>query len=251
MVDPSFWNLLVKSVTSASWLELAVLLFLVLLSILSWAVIIQKVNMLRLLKRQHLVFNDVFSTAAHSGEVAERGRGTGGPSLLYTVFSAGMLARAQAVPDPALTTAAIGDHLPLHSSRDPDERIRLVMEHALKSEMQRLNRHLQFLASAGSASPFIGLFGTVWGIMGTFQTLGNAKSASLQVLAPPIAAALIATAAGLAVAIPAVMAYNWITARLDEEEEGATCLMERLVHLVRANRSQADQGLTALPTNPA
>ena len=244
MVDHSFYNLLVKSLASASWIELGVMIFLLILSILSWAVIIMKVRSLRYLKLNHDLFNEVYSSALHSGEVTERGKGATGNSLLYAVFSAGLQARSQGVQTPILTPTEIGEHLALRSLRYPEERIRLAMEHALKAELKHLNLNLQFLASAGSASPFIGLFGTVWGIIGTFQTLGNAKSASLQVLVPPIAAALIATAAGLAVAIPAVMAYNWITARIDEEQEEATCLIERLVHLMRVHGSLADSKST-------
>jgi biopolymer transport protein TolQ len=240
MAAPSFWGLLSESVMSSSVLEQGVLLFLVALSIMSWAVIIMKVRALGRMKRNGLVFTAAYANASHTGEVQERGRGDGGPSPLYAVFLAGMEARVHARAEATQTQPVDGDHIPLKSHRNLEERVRLAMEHALKAEMSRLGRHLQVLATAGSASPFIGLFGTVWGIMATFQTLGSAKSASLQVLAPPIAAALIATAAGLAVAIPAVMAYNWITARLEEEQEEATCLMERVLHVMRATGSLAE-----------
>ncbi len=76
-------------------------------------------------------------------------------------------------------------------------------------ETEKLERHLSFLATTGSASPFIGLFGTVWGIMNSFMSIGHAGSASLAVVAPGIAEALIATAMGLVAAIPAVIAYNY------------------------------------------
>ncbi|MFA5352908.1 MAG: protein TolQ [Thermodesulfovibrionales bacterium] len=80
-------------------------------------------------------------------------------------------------------------------------------------ESARLERYLNFLATTGSTSPFIGLFGTVWGIMGSFRGIGAAGSASLAVVAPGIAEALIATAIGLAAAIPAVVAYNYYLSR--------------------------------------
>jgi biopolymer transport protein TolQ len=108
------------------------------------------------------------------------------------------------------------------------------MQHTSKLEFTTLRWGLGFLASLASASPFIGLFGTVWGIMATFQNLGEAKSASLAVVAPGISAALIATAAGLAVAIPAVMAYNWFLAKLDEMQELTDMLVERVGLKVRA-----------------
>ena len=234
MSDNSFWGLISESVMSASLLEQGVLLFLIALSILSWAVIIMKLRGLRRMKANNQTFHTAFAGATHTGEVLEKGRPSIGSSPLYALFSAGIAARQQAKLDAAAAPVG-GDNFSLKTHRNLEERVRLAMEHALKAEMAHFSRHLQVLATAGSASPFIGLFGTVWGIMATFQTLGSAKSASLQVLAPPIAAALIATAVGLAVAIPAVMAYNFITSRLDEEGEEATCVMERVLHLLRAN----------------
>jgi biopolymer transport protein TolQ len=83
------------------------------------------------------------------------------------------------------------------------------MSNTCNTEMTRLESSLGFLATTGSASPFIGLFGTVWGIMETFQSIGTRGSATLAVVAPGISEALIATAAGLAAAIPAVIFYNY------------------------------------------
>ena len=102
------------------------------------------------------------------------------------------------------------------------------MEHASRNEFARMHRGMDVLASIASATPFIGLFGTVLGIMSTFQVLGSAKSASLSVVAPGIAAALIATALGLAVAIPAVFAYNSLMARMDELQEQSDMFNETL-----------------------
>jgi biopolymer transport protein ExbB/TolQ len=88
------------------------------------------------------------------------------------------------------------------------------MRSALKGELQRLEVGLPFLATVGSAAPFIGLFGTVWGIMNSFTSIAQQKDTSLAVVAPGIAEALFATALGLAAAIPAVMAYNMISVSL-------------------------------------
>ena len=85
----------------------------------------------------------------------------------------------------------------------------------LSRELDRLDEHLAFLATVGSTSPYIGLFGTVWGIMNSFMSLGNTKQATLAQVAPGIAEALIATAIGLFAAIPAVVAYNRFSTRLD------------------------------------
>ena len=99
-------------------------------------------------------------------------------------------------------------------------------------EAERLHSHLTFLATTGSTSPFIGLLGTVWGIMDAFRGIGAAGSASLAVVAPAIAEALITTAAGLAAAIPAVIAYNayvsWVRKMTIELEEFSEVLRDRL-----------------------
>ena len=95
-----------------------------------------------------------------------------------------------------------------HDLRDRLERAMLV---ALKTELRRIEVGLPFLATVGSAAPFIGLFGTVWGIINSFTAIAQQKDTSLAVVAPGIAEALIATALGLAAAIPAVMAYNQIS----------------------------------------
>tara|TARA_Y100001934_G_C12231011_1_gene715407 strand:+ start:537 stop:908 length:372 start_codon:yes stop_codon:yes gene_type:complete len=94
------------------------------------------------------------------------------------------------------------------------ERIDRVMQITLGREMERLERYMTFLASVGSTAPFIGLFGTVWGIMNSFQAIAVTKQTSLAVVAPGIAEALLATALGLVAAIPAVVGYNKISSEL-------------------------------------
>ncbi len=103
-----------------------------------------------------------------------------------------------------------------HDEPRSEERARLerAMRSALKTELQRLEVGLPFLATVGSTSPFIGLFGTVWGIVNSFTAIAQQKDTSLAVVAPGIAEALIATALGLAAAIPAVVAYNQIAVSL-------------------------------------
>ena len=113
------------------------------------------------------------------------------------------------------------------------EKLMLRMRHTAQDEMSELRWGSGFLATVGSASPFIGLFGTVWGIMATFQALGDARSASLAVVAPGISSALIATAAGLAVAIPAVMAFNWVQSRVETLQEDADTFIERMDFVTR------------------
>ena len=94
------------------------------------------------------------------------------------------------------------------------EGIRRRIDRAVEEEIERIERYLPFLATTGSTSPFIGLFGTVWGILAAFWQIGRAGSSSLAVVGPYIAEALIATALGLAAAIPAVIFYNFFVTRI-------------------------------------
>ena len=98
------------------------------------------------------------------------------------------------------------------------ERIALAVKRELNAESKRLSRFVPFLATVGNTAPFIGLFGTVWGIMSSFQNIGLMKSASLAAVAPGISEALIATATGLVAAIPAVMGYNYLTQKIGQIE---------------------------------
>ncbi len=98
------------------------------------------------------------------------------------------------------------------------DNLKRTLRKAEGKQMARLGRYLSFLATTGSATPFIGLFGTVWGIMTSFQDIGMRGSASLAVVAPGISEALVATAAGLAVAIPAVIFYNYYSNKLADME---------------------------------
>ncbi len=103
----------------------------------------------------------------------------------------------------------------------------------LSRELDRLDEHLSFLATVGSTSPYIGLFGTVWGIMNSFMSLGNVKQATLAQVAPGIAEALIATAIGLFAAIPAVVAYNRFSTRLDRLTGRYELFVEEFVVLLQ------------------
>ena len=95
------------------------------------------------------------------------------------------------------------------------ERIEREMHIVMERELSNLSIHMNFLASVGSTAPFVGLFGTVWGIMNSFTAIGMSQNTSLAVVAPGIAEALFATALGLVAAIPAVLAYNKITDRIN------------------------------------
>ena len=111
--------------------------------------------------------------------------------------------------------ASRGSHLSADRLEGLQRRIAYAMDAALNRELNQLERYLGFLATVGSTAPFVGLFGTVWGIMNSFQSIAASKDTSLAVVAPGIAEALFATALGLVAAIPAVVAYNKLSSDLD------------------------------------
>ena len=175
-----------------------VLVLLLAASVWSWAVIIDKSWRLAATRRSVRV-QEGRVAAAHS--VAELMAPSGRPERADPV--AQVLAAGWAESTVAASAATAPE-----TAGERRERIERAMRLALNAELRRLEARLPFLATLGSAAPFIGLFGTVWGIMGSFAGIAAANNTSLAVVAPGIAEALFATAMGLAAAIPAVVAYN-------------------------------------------
>jgi biopolymer transport protein TolQ len=177
-----------------------VLVLLLLASVWSWAVIIDKLWRLGRISRAARA-HELRAAAARSPEELWAGEARArDPAGLVLV--AGLRESAAEMP-PIAETAG-----------ERRERVERAMRLALNGEMRRLEARLPFLATLGSAAPFIGLFGTVWGIMRSFAGIAAANNTSLAVVAPGIAEALFATAMGLAAAIPAVVAYNKCTVEL-------------------------------------
>ncbi len=189
----SFFSL----VSNASLIVQLIMAGLLIISLLSWAYIFQKYMTLRRARQQTAAFEERFwSGGTLQGIYKDVGNGTlDGP--LARIFHAGMGEYLKARSAEATHNVAFL----LDSSRR-------AMRAAYQREIDALESHLSFLASAGSVSPYVGLFGTVWGIMNAFRGLANVQQATLATVAPGIAEALIATAIGLFAAIPAVVAYN-------------------------------------------
>jgi biopolymer transport protein TolQ len=168
---------------------------LVLASLVSWTMIFDRSRVLKRAAKEADLFEGRFWSGIDLGELyrhIDRESASG----MSAVFHAGFREFAR------LRENAGSDAMALV------EGARRAMRVALSREMDQLENHLSFLATVGSTSPYIGLFGTVWGIMNAFHALGNVKQATLNLVAPGIAEALIATAMGLFAAIPAVVAYN-------------------------------------------
>jgi len=199
---------------------LGVLLF---FSVICWALIVEKWWEFRKIRRESLRFRQIFREARRFSVVYAAAKKHRDSPLAQLYVSAGQ----ELVT--AYGNAEIVDHVLDDADEGlPAERLEAssrALRRAGSSEVARMERYLPFLATVASSAPFIGLFGTVWGIMTAFQGIGQQGSANLAVVAPGISEALIATAAGLGAAIPAVMGYNFFVNRTKHwamEMEGFT-----------------------------
>lgn len=187
---------LIHLIANASFLVQLVMLALLLASVASWTLIFRKRALLRAARRAAEDFEERFWSGKDLVTLYNRITAKHySPKGMEKIFEAGFREYARLRKQ---------DLQP----REVLEGTQRAMRVALSREMDQLEAHLSFLATVGSTSPYIGLFGTVWGIMNSFRALGNVHQATLAMVAPGIAEALIATAMGLFAAIPAVIAYN-------------------------------------------
>jgi len=176
-----------------------VMLILLLASFWSWAVIFDKTLRLRRLRLAAASFEESFWSGGSLDDLFDR-VGQRPLDPMSAVFTAAMREWRRSAAKGLLGTAVMRASL--------QQRIERVMNVTVGREMERVERFMSFLATVGSTAPFVGLFGTVWGIMDSFQSIAASKNTSLAVVAPGIAESLFATALGLVAAIPAVVAYN-------------------------------------------
>ena len=184
----------------------SVLLILVGMSVACWVIIFNKLSMVRKAERQSGVFLEAFWNSQRLDQVYESINTYEG-SPIAMVFKAGYIELAKLTNDNAESggqAATLGG----------EDNLARALRRARSVERTALERLTTFLATTGSTAPFIGLFGTVWGILRAFQKIGVTGQATVATVGPDIAHALIATAVGLAAAIPAVMAYNYFNRRI-------------------------------------
>jgi len=174
-----------------------VMIILLIASIWVWTIIIEKVMTIRRVNREADVFEDSFWSGGSLDELYER-EGTDPANPIAAVFGAAMSEWKR-------TARIAGTEI---GKTGVKERVDRAMNVTVMREMERLERFMIFLASVGATAPFIGLFGTVWGIMHAFSAIAAMHNTDLAVVAPGIAEALFATAIGLVAAIPSVLAYN-------------------------------------------
>ncbi len=202
---------IIELLSKATLVVKVVLLILLFFSVFSWTIIIYKRRALRAAVVQSRKFLEVFKKSRNLNEVQEAAKGFPA-SPQAAIFLAGYkeiayLAKQQQAAG-ATANGNGGTRL---------ENLGRALTKASNGEVAKMEKMMGFLATTGSVTPFVGLFGTVWGIMNTFLTIGKTRSTSLITVAPGIAEALIATAVGLFAAIPAVIAYNAFLHRIKDQ----------------------------------
>lgn len=195
---------MIDLVRGAGLMAWALLLILAVFSVVSWAIILDRIMLYRKADRQTDQFLDTFRNSAKFSQ-AKTAAEELDTSPLSGMFLAGYAEIAAQVD--GVTEG--GQKAPIGIS--PLQR---GLQRAARAERRRLQRMMMFLATTAAVCPFIGLFGTVWGIMESFSAIGSYGSADIAVVAPGLSAALTTTAAGLAAAIPAVVAYNYLQTRI-------------------------------------
>ena len=218
--DLSLWNLFLQ----ADWVVKLVMLGLLFASIWVWAIVFEKVTSVRRANRAADAFEEKFWSGG-SLEELYRSEGERPNHPLAAVFGSGMREWQ------ASAQASVGSAISLMGVKERADR---AMGVTVGREMERMERWMVFLASVGSVAPFIGLFGTVWGIMNSFAAIAGNNNTNLAVVAPGIAEALFATAIGLFAAIPAVMAYNRFNVAIARiRQEGAAAAGDLAANLSR------------------
>ena len=197
----STWSLFAQ----ADLIVKCVMLVLLGASLWSWGIIFAKVMTVRRLSRDANAFEESFWSGGSIDDLYDR-IGNRPADPLAATFAAAMLEWRRSAARGLISTGGLQASL--------KERIERLMNVTILREMERVERYMTFLATVGSTAPFVGLFGTVWGIMNAFEGIAASKNTSLVVVAPGIAEALFTTAMGLIAAIPAVIGYNKITTDL-------------------------------------
>ncbi len=221
----SFWHL----ISNAGIVVQLVMLVLFLASMLSWVMIIQRLFYFKQANENNELFEDEFWSGVDLSDLYKRNADLETMSGSEVIFRAGFK-----------------EYTRLHQQSGADAEAVMqgterAMRVALSREEEKLDRHLPFLATVGSTSPYIGLFGTVWGIMNSFRSLAHVQQATIATVAPGISEALVATAIGLFAAIPAVMAYNRYASKSDallkkyqNFSEEFSSILHRQAHAKRA-----------------
>lgn len=215
---------IVQLLLHASWVVQAVVALLVVVSIVSWAAIFRKLFALSSVRSK----NEVFERDFWSG------------TNLNDLYNAAAQTGRQGAPTERIFASGMREYHKLRERRITDsgallDGARRAMRASLQRELDVLESNLAFLGTVGSVAPYVGLFGTVWGIMHAFTGLASLAQVTLATVAPGIAEALVATAIGLFAAIPAVVAYNRFAHDIDRVANGMETFMEEFSNILQRN----------------
>ena len=208
--DFSLMNLFIR----ADIIVKSVIIILIACSVYSWAVIIEKFRLFKKINET----TEEFETKFWNSKSAES-------------FYNNLPANTQD-PMALVFKDAMQNLLKRKSKSDLNSRMTTMLETGIEKQMSKISKGFTFLATVGSTAPFIGLFGTVWGIMNSFQSIAISRNTSLAIVAPGIAEALFATALGLLAAIPAVIAYNRFAAKVDRLSVRYESFMEEFINTI-------------------
>jgi biopolymer transport protein TolQ len=208
---------LIHMIGNAGVVVQMVMLILLFFSVSSWAIILIKSRYIKRAVKQSAEFTEFFWKSRDLSNAFAKAKQLHG-SPLARIFRIGYVelkktSQSSGQPGGASSQTA-GDSMPFNTRFVGTDNVKRALRRAINTEMTRMTQMVPFLATTGNTAPFIGLFGTVWGIMNSFSGIGQRGSASLAVVAPGISEALVATAAGLAAAIPAVIAFNYFMNRI-------------------------------------
>jgi biopolymer transport protein TolQ len=208
-----------------------VLLLLLSSSVVCWAIIISKWRVLRLAMKQNENFIQMFWNSKSLEDIATKSEKFPG-SPVASVFKNGVKEMKKLSGSDAISAV----------SSDRIENIYRALIRASTTEISTLEKHVGWLATTASAAPFVGLFGTVWGIMNSFQNIGATGAANLAVVAPGISEALITTATGIAAAIPAVIAYNYFAGQIKRVATDMECFSQDFINIVQRSALNGKKG---------
>jgi biopolymer transport protein TolQ len=230
---------IVHMITNAGPMVQFVMLLLLFFSIMSWAIILIKYRYIRRAIKESAEFSEFFWKSRDlSNAFAKAKQLPGSPQA--RIFRIGYVelkkSSQSAVPsapsDPAMNKQGGSSNMSMDARFTGTDNIQRALRRAITTEMTRMTQMVPFLATTGNTAPFIGLFGTVWGIMNSFVGIGQKGSANLAVVAPGISEALVATAAGLAAAIPAVIAYNFFMSKIRVVESELDSFSADLLNII-------------------
>ncbi|MGH8679396.1 MAG: protein TolQ [Burkholderiales bacterium] len=221
---------LISLITNASVLVQLVMLILLLSSLISWWFIFRKTFVIRDAVRRTDEFERSFWSGADLGTLYQAAASNrAGAGTLERIFESGFREFVKLRKQPGINLPILMDGT------------RRAMRATYQREMDHLEAHLSFLATVGSVSPYVGLFGTVWGIMNAFRGLANVGQATLAHVAPGIAEALVATAMGLFAAIPAVIAFNHFVRHIERLSTRFDSFMEEFSNILQRQANAAVQ----------